>query len=199
MGIFDGHAFDPDSPVYGGQPPGWLGANLLVPIGTSPGVGDQAAPPMMPAAPAQPQPTQAASAQPQAGASGRIGGGDDNPFAALFGGIGNLLSPLTSAIAPTGPGVGDRANAAVMNFLNGSALLPAIGGALTGLTAGQHTDPGSIMQAHQSAATQALVGAGLPPALAQAAVVNPALLRALAPQIMQSQLVAEARRRGLIK
>jgi hypothetical protein len=160
MGILDPTQFGSASGDSG--LPGWLGPLLLAQSGPSRGFIDQS----QPAANAAP-----ATAAPAAA----------NPFAALF------ATTAPSLPAPPSPRIsdqiGDRLMAGLMNFANARGFLPALAGGVSGLATGQRSDPAAILQAHQGAELQALVGAGVPPALARAATLNPALLRAIAPQL----------------
>ena len=187
MGVLDGNAFDwsnPDQATYT-SPSGLLGPALPPWPGASPSLRYPATAPTN--LPAPPPP----AALPQAGATGRSGGGDGNPFAPLFSGIGNLFAP-SSAGAAAGPSLGDRANAALMNFANAHGVLPALAGAITGVATGERTDPIGIAQAQQAATMQALAGAGIPSALAQAAARDPYLMRMLAPALYQKLAAANA-------
>jgi len=166
MGILDGISFDPASLRHASEAatPGWLGLALSSP-GVAPalaGAGQALA-----NAPADPSPSPVSGAAPQAAAA--------NPFAALFG------APGQSAV---GPGLGERANAAVMNFLNGHGVLPAIAGAIAGATTGGRSDPAGVVQAQQAATVRALVGAGITPEVAQAAAQHPDFMRLIAPQLV---------------
>jgi hypothetical protein len=174
MGILDGGPYDPAifQQASEAATPGWLD-HALPPPGVSPGLAGATQPfAGMPGIPA-PASLPAGSAQ---GAAG-------NPFAALFGGLGAAFSPA-GAPAANGPGLGARANAAMMNFLNGHGVLPAIGGAITGAATGQRTDPVGLMQAQQAATVRALVGVGIRPDVAQAATLNPDIMRLIAPQLL---------------
>ena len=106
-----------------------------------------------------------------------------NPFAALLGGLGAALSPASGQSAQA-PGLGERANAALMSFLNGHGVLPAIGGAIAGATTGQRTDPVGLMQAQQAATVRALMSVGITPDVAQAAAQHPDFMRLIAPQLV---------------
>jgi|SRR5579883_846986 len=127
---------------------------------------------------AEPGPTQGFGDQPAPGVSAvpanSAPAGD--PFAGLFGNA-PPAPPMPS------PGVGDRLMAGLMNFANARGFLPALAGGVSGLATGQRTDPAALLQAQQSAQMQALVLAGVPPMLAHAATLNPALMRAIAPQL----------------
>ena len=164
MGILDPKQFG--GATGGSGQPGWLDPVLTV-LGPSQGF-DQPQPN------ANTPPVNAATE----GASGPAGAA--NPFAALFANASPISPPATT------PGLGDRLGAAFMNFANARGFMPAIAGATSGLATGQRTDPIGMMQAQRTAAAQALVNAGLSPALAQAAVLNPTLLQALLPRLMQA-------------
>jgi hypothetical protein len=177
MGILDDIAFDPATLRQASEAaaPGWLDVALpsrAVAPGSVPasspalaGAGQSLA-----SALASLTPASRPAAGAQAGAT---------PFAALFGGPGGAVSPAGGPSAG-GPSLGERANAAVMNFLNGHGVLPAIGGAIAGATTGQRTDPLGLMQAHQAATARALAGAGVAPDIAQAAAQDPDILRLIA-------------------
>ena len=196
MGILDG-GFQIDPAIFGSAgPPGWLGLNWPQP-GPGPGFADQLSPSatFLPvsltasaanaAVPARAATPASVAATPNL-AEGTAGAA--NPFAAPSGNVG----PPAAAVPPATPGIGDRLGAAFMNFTNARGFLPALGGAVSGLATGQRNDLASIMQAQQDAATQALVHAGLSPALAQAAALNPALLQAIAARLMRAPSAAPA-------
>jgi hypothetical protein len=219
MGILDGLQFDPAS--FGSVgPPGWLDMVLPPQPGPGQGFSDQllpsaiaahlsatAAPASAAAAPqnaaAPPAPAAAPQDAPPDLAKGAAG--TPNPFAALFGGAGPpafATPPATPSAAPPTTqspaiGIGDRLGAALTNFANARAFLPALAGAANGLATGQRNDLASFIHGQQTAATQALVRAGLPPALAQAAALNPALLQALASQLMRGPPATTAPRAPL--
>jgi len=162
MGILDGNPFDQQASEA--ATPGWLGRALASPgIGAGQAVANAAAG-LTPASP----PAAAAHA--------------GNPFAALLGGPAAALS-RAGAASVDDPGLGARATAAVMNFLNGHGVLPAIGGAIAGATTGQRTDPAGLMQARAAATMRALLAAGVAPDVAQAAAVSPDIMRLIAPQL----------------
>src|SRR5580692_9363924 len=170
MGFLDSLFSDSGS----GPGAGWLGPMLQAQPGPSRGFSDQpqsaaAGSAMANAAPAL------ANAAP--GLASGAAAAPANPFATLFGNA----SP-TSPSAAT-PGIGDRLGAAFMNLANSRGFLPALAGAASGLATGQRNDLASLLQAQQGAAAQALARAGVPPALAQAAALNPALLQAIAPHL----------------
>lgn len=186
MGILDGRPFDPATfqQMSEAATPGWLGA-ALPPAGAPArlaSAGHQFA-----NAPASLTPASGPTAGPPASAG--------NPLAALFGGPGAAFSPAGISAA-TGPGFGERANAAVMNFLNGHGVLPAIAGAIAGATTGQRTDPVGLMQEQQAATVRALVGAGVAPDVAQAATLNPNIMRLIAPQLAVALQARGARAQG---
>jgi hypothetical protein len=175
MGILDPTQFN-SAAVAGGQP-GWLDTLLLANPGQSQGFTDQGFTDQgfTDRFTDRPPPAPPANAAPAA-----------NPFAALFG------NPTPSLPAPPSPGINDRLMAGLMNFANARGFLPALAGGVSGLATGQRSDPAAMLQAQQSAELQALVGAGVPPVLARAATLNPALLRAIAPQLRRQPLAAPA-------
>lgn len=184
MGILDGFQFDPQS--YG--PQGILGMLAQNGMGLPLSV-PQAAP--QPQLPPQLPPTDVSAAQvmPQAPA-------------AQQGGLGGILSSLGSLFGPSqanagelqqgpqGP-AGGHLGAALANFAGSRGLLPALSGAITGGLTGQRTDPAGMMLQQQQATYQALVPAlvnnGLPlqqaRAVAQAAALNPDVMKSVAPQL----------------
>jgi len=210
MGILDLSHVDPASV------PGWLDNLLQAQPGPSQGFADQPQPAnvgsgMANAAPAfaNATPALASGGGAAPALTSGVGTAPVNPFAALFGNPAQSPSPAT-------PGIGDRLGAAFMNFANARGLLPALAGAASGLATGQRNDRASLLQAQLGAAAQALAGAGVPPALAQAAALNPDVMRAIAPQLVRqampaagapagaaqptlTQLLAEMRQRGMIK
>jgi hypothetical protein len=170
MGILDSLPFDSASFQQASKaaPPGWLGLASQT-AGASPGLAGAGQ--LLANASAKPTSASAPVAAPQVAAG--------NLLTTLLGGPGTAFSPAGTSSA-NGPSLGDRANAAVMNFLNGHGVLPAIGGAIAGATTGQRTDPVGLMQAHQASTVRALVGAGVAPDVAQAAAQNPDIVRLMA-------------------
>jgi len=178
MGILDCYSFDPTS-RDGGASPGWLGLVL----GTPPGA-------------AQPQgwPVSAASmsgggTSPQAPAGGAGPGrsaGDPLGAPDAFGSL--APAPADAPSASPSPGVGDRFNAALMNFANARGLLPAIAGGITGLSTGMRTDPAAVVQQQALSTYRALIAAGVNPGVAQAVALNPQLMRGIAPRLFAASM-----------
>ena len=182
MGILDGYSFDPTSPD-GGASSGWLGLVLGAPLGAAQPQGwpDQASTnaaltsgggksPQVPASGVGPS----ASAGDPLGASGAPG------FPAP--------TPATAPTAPQSPGVGDRLNAALMNFATARGLFPAVAGGIAGLSTGQRTDPAAVMQQQALSAYQTLIAAGVDPGVAHAAALNPQLMRGIAPRLLAASM-----------
>jgi hypothetical protein len=194
MGILDGYQFDPQTYSGGNGILGMLAQQFGLP---QPGQQPQGFPDQLPqnAAPAigamqpQPQPQQAP---------------DQNPLAALFGGISNGISGLFSggpgaamAAAPgagqqlggppppaaASPGMFDRLQAGANNLSSGGNPIAALLNGIGGLASGQRTDAQGIALQQQAATYQALVQAGVPPAVAHSAVLNPEVLKTIAPQL----------------
>ncbi len=99
------------------------------------------------------------------------------------------------AAPPAGPGLLDRLGAGLGGLYNAAPMLMAMGGATMrgGLGAGLQAGAGPMaqlqaqnMQRSTLAATyQALIASGVPPAVAQAAALNPEVLKTVAPNIYQ--------------
>lgn len=187
MGILDGYQFDPSS--Y----PGWLGAVLNSQPGQSQGFGDQlpanSAPAIGPAL--QGNPMSRAPAPPAPRDSG-------NPFMSLLNGIGGGLNSAISGIgnmvsgANGSPGLLDRLSAGAGNFTTGGNPVAGLLNSVRGLATGQRTDPAGLQMAQQGSTAQALYHAMMADgrmqpqhaaALAQAAALNPAVLKDLLPQL----------------
>jgi hypothetical protein len=86
------------------------------------------------------------------------------------------------------PGIADRLNAGLMGFANGGAPIPAIANLISGLATGERSDRQGVAQRQQhqvqAATYQALRAAGAPDATAQAAALDPQLLKAVVPQYL---------------
>ena len=77
----------------------------------------------------------------------------------------------------------DRLTAGATNFTTGGNPLAGLLNSISGLTTGQRTDRTGIALQSQAATYKALRAAGLPDAVAQAASVNPEVLKTIAPQL----------------
>jgi hypothetical protein len=94
----------------------------------------------------------------------------------VFGfGRGGVL-PMAPGYQP--PSGGDLGTA-FQNFAAAHSLLGGIANAITGATTGQRTDPLGASQQFLAAQEQALTNAGIHPALAHAAVLNPEVMRGI--------------------
>lgn len=144
---------------------------------------------------------------PQTDASGFGRDGGSNPFASLFSGLGDAVGGLfgqggqqaaqpqpgaqQAPQMPQGPGVLDRLSAGAGNFTTGGNPLAGIFNSIKGLATGERTDPAGLMQQNVLATYKALVSAGVPPGVAQAAAVNPKVLETIAPQLYSKPTLQE--------
>lgn len=192
MGILDGFQFDPSS--YGGGPPNWLEMALRSQgAGQSQGFpqGQQGAP-----GPAAPMST-------MGGAAGYGAGMDAQPqfnpaqlpptaTPAMGQGMPQMapqMPPQQAAAAPgfdmRGAGIGllNHLQAGATNLTTGGNPIAGLINAIGGLATGQRTDNTGMLLAQQKSTMQALVQAGVPPSIAQAAALNPEILKTIAPQL----------------
>jgi len=114
--------------------------------------------------------------------------------------LGNLPVPQmlpfsmpSFGVAPSGsPGLGDRLGAGLMGFANGAGPIAAVANLIGGIATGQRQDPyGMALQRRQQSQAQtyqALRQADIPDAAAQAAALNPDIVRAIAPHYLQPRL-----------
>jgi hypothetical protein len=87
---------------------------------------------------------------------------------------------LPSALqSPAGGNIG----AGLMGLLNAGSPLQGLGNLISGLATGQRTDPSGMAQQSAQATYQALKTAGVPDGVAQAAALNPEVLKTIAPQL----------------
>ncbi len=95
---------------------------------------------------------------------------------------GQMPPPMgVSQMPQQSPGFGDRLGAAFQGFANAGSPMQAIGNLVGGLATGQRSDPMGMALQSQGATMQALVRSGVPPAIAQAAALNPEILKTIAP------------------
>jgi hypothetical protein len=192
-GILDAYQFDPSTFSGAQQPPGWLG--LLLGGGVPFGARSRTDAPLQPFPsndlPQNSAPTQGTMppAPPPAVPSGGLG----SMLAGLFGPSQANAQPLQQQVPQAQePGFGDRLGAGLANFGAGHGLLGGLSGLVSGLSSGVRTDPAGMMLQQQASTYRALVGAGVPPAVAQAAALNPEVMKTVAPQLYQKpQLVDE--------
>lgn len=134
-------------------------------------------------------------------AQGGMFGGPGLPQSAMGGGYGGGVFPsqpqpsfpqnaMAQAPQPQPPqmqqpdiGLGARLSAGAANFESGGNPISMLANVAQGLMTGQRFDRQGVLQQSQNATLQALIGAGVPPAVAQAAALNPEVLKTIAPQI----------------
>lgn len=207
MGILDGFQFDPRS--FAGGVPNWLEMALRS-QGAGPSQGfpqnQQGSPDSFDARWNAMQPAMPPSAPPpmstMAGAAGYGAGVDAPPLgrpepaqlpqsAMPVAGQGMPMQaqpqPMGGQPAPApaapGPGLFDRLSAGAINFTTGGNPLAGLLNMVSGLSTGQRTDRMGQALQQQHATMQALTQAGIPPAVAQAAALNPEILKIIAPQL----------------
>lgn len=100
------------------------------------------------------------------------------------------LPPPPATIAPANaasPDFGDRMTAGFQGLTHSPTLISGLGNLIAGMSTGQRSDPQGMQQQQQQATFQALVARGVPPAEAQAATLNPAILAATAKKYFETQ------------
>jgi hypothetical protein len=80
-----------------------------------------------------------------------------------------------------GPGFGDRLTAGTQGFFNAGSPMQALGNLIGGLSTGQRSDPQGMLQQQQQATLKALMASGVPGPIAQAATLNPEILKTISP------------------
>ena len=118
---------------------------------------------------------------------------EPNPFMRLLNGIGSLFGGGSSAATPAapqpvhqaapGPSFLDRLTAGATNFTTGGNPIAGLLNSINGIATGQRTDATGILLQQRAATYRALLQAGVPPAVAQAAALNPTVLHTIAPQL----------------
>lgn len=92
-------------------------------------------------------------------------------------------APIPGPATAGPPSALDRLSAGLGGFANSSALLPGLFNLFSGLSTGKRSDPAGQFEQSQIATLQALLGAGVPQGVAQAAALNPEVLKTIAPQL----------------
>lgn len=85
------------------------------------------------------------------------------------------------------PGVGDRLSAGFQGLANSGSPMQAIGNLVAGLSSGQRSDPRGMADQSRQSTFKALVGAGVPPEIANAAALNPDILKTILPKYFDTQ------------
>src|SRR5262249_48626196 len=111
----------------------------------------------------------------------------------LLNGIGSLFGGGSSAATPAapqpfhqaapGPSVLDRLTAGATNFTTGGNPIAGLLNSIHGFATGRRADANGILLQQRAATYRALLQAGVPPAVAQAAALNPTMLHTIAPQL----------------
>jgi hypothetical protein len=179
-----------------GLPPMGAPAPAQLPATSAPAIGTTSPPSMIAPLPGQPQ----GSGEALGPSLGGGMAGSPSPFGALAslfspsGAPANAAAPAASATlgtpaagtpaapaaASTGPDLLARLTAGAANLTTGGNPLAGIMNAIGGLATGARTDRQGLAQQAMAATFQSLVRAGVDPATAQAAALNPEILKTIA-------------------